>query len=196
MKKTELIAGVFLLTFLSGCMRYYTHNRDEVLLEGIDIDETLRVADITMAEDRWGSVLTVWAIRDQVLTPDQARTVSQLYFDHVDRLRRNFNIWHLTWAIANMYRHGNTEVRSAMQSAYEDALRRARELGGIAETHADDDELHMGDAHAGGRAYARKHLVVPGTEGYLQSFDEYLATRRRRDEDTTSGDGGVEDGDG
>jgi hypothetical protein len=31
----------------------------------------------------------------------------------------------------------------------------------------------MGDAHDGGRSYARSHIVLPGNPDYLQSFEDY-----------------------
>ncbi|MBD3356237.1 MAG: hypothetical protein GF363_03710 [Chitinivibrionales bacterium] len=144
-----------------------------MILKGVDIDQTLRVADAELEEGGWGSVLTVWAIRDQRISGEQAGKIAKLYFAHIDSLERDFNIWHLTWAVANMYRHGDTNVKEELERAYEDAQRRARSLGGLADKHVNGDKLYMGDAHIGGRAYAQRHVVVPGDEHYLQSFKEY-----------------------
>ncbi|MBD3419786.1 MAG: hypothetical protein GF398_06695 [Chitinivibrionales bacterium] len=171
-----LLFAVLLL--MTGCMRYLTHDRSEVLLPGLDMDQTLKVAKVTMAEDRWGSVLTVWAIRDQQFTPEQAQVVANLYFEHIDRLHRRFNIWHLTWAIADIYRLGDEGVKQVMHNAYEDATARAAELHNLADKHANGEKLYFGDAHWGGRRYAKKHLVIPGnTRGYLQSYDEFVKGR-------------------
>jgi hypothetical protein len=158
-------------------MRYLTHHRGEVLLEGVDIDQTLRVAEVELEEGGWGSVLTLWAIRDQHVSPEQAADVSGLYFTHIDELERDFNVWHLTWAVANMYRHGDDEVKAELAEAYADAQTRARDLGGLADKHVNGDKLYMGDAHIGGRAYAHNHVVVPGDEDYLQSYEEYADTK-------------------
>ena len=44
----------------------------------------------------------------------------------------------------------------------------------VAKTHFSDPKLYMGFAHAGGRGYARNHLVVPGNNDYLQSAESYI----------------------
>jgi hypothetical protein len=38
---------------------------------------------------------------------------------------------------------------------------------------ANGEKIYMGDAHGGGRAFAKKHVVVPGNDKYLQSFEDY-----------------------
>jgi hypothetical protein len=35
------------------------------------------------------------------------------------------------------------------------------------------DKMYMGDAHWGGRAFAKKHIVIPGNKQYLQSFEQF-----------------------
>ncbi len=171
-----VVATVLLLT--AGCMRYLTHERDKVLIDGVDIDQTLEVAQLELQEGGFGSVLTVWAIRDQHITPDQARQVEELYLTYVDSLERSFDVWHLTWAISNMYRLGDEQVKQELQEAYDDATERAAETHGLADTHVNGEKLYMGDAHSGGRAYAHRHVVVPGNSEYVQSVEEY-----RRDEE-------------
>lgn len=156
----------------SGCMRYLTHNRSEVLLDGVDIDQTLEIAEIDIGREKLGASLTIWAIRDQNINPGQAGIVNELYFQHVGDLKR-FDQWHLTWAIANMYRHGSDQVKQVLLDAYVDAALRARDLHNLADRMVNGNELYMGDAHAGGRSYAHKHVVVPGNREYLQSVKEY-----------------------
>lgn len=167
------------VVMFSNCLPYLTTNRGESMVDAIDMDQTLRVAEQTMAEDKWGSVLTIWVVRDQHVTPDQAKHISRLYFENIGRLRRNFNIWHLTWAVANVYRLGDSEVQQALQGAYDDACKRAIDLGGSAKRHTTSDTLYHGDAHGGGRAYAKRHIVAPGNPSYLQSYDEFLEKNRR-----------------
>ena len=146
---TTLVLVMMVLT--AGCLRYLTHERSEVLIKGIDIDQTLLVAEITMKDEKkWGSVLTLWAIRDQVLTAGQAEKVSRLYFKHIANLKRKFIIWHLTWTIANMYRLGDEAVKAALQKAYDDAQVRAKKTHRIANLHVNGEKLYMGDAHSGG----------------------------------------------
>jgi hypothetical protein len=171
---------ITLLLLLTGCMRYLTHNRDEVLLEGIDIDQTLKVAEQKMNERQGeiGTALPVWVIRDQKITPAQAQDISRLYFTHIITLKKKFDIWHLTWAISDIYRLGDDSVKVAMHDAYADATSRAKKLKGIADKMANGDKLYMGDAHGGGRAFAKKHVVVPGKKGYLQSYDDYVTANK------------------
>jgi len=66
-------------------MPYLTHDRSKVLLSGVDIDQTLKIASIEIDKGTWGCVLGIWAIRDQVVTPAQAGSISDLYFSHVAR---------------------------------------------------------------------------------------------------------------
>lgn len=176
--KLTFAAGVALVVSLQGCMSYLTHDRGEVLIYGVDIDQTLQVAGDELDEGGWGSVLTVWAIRDQRITPAQAKRVSELYFEHIGTLEGDFDVWHLTWAVANMYRHGDSQVQAALQDAYEDARERAAATHDLADTHVNGDTLHMGDAHVGGRYHAQRHVVVPGNPEYLQSYEEYRQQRR------------------
>jgi len=155
-------------------MRYLTHDRSEVLIEGVDIDQTLPIARYELRDGGIGSVLGVWVIRDQRFTPAQAAAINELYLTHIDSLHRRFNIWHLTWAVSNIYRHGSDSVKRAIEPSYSDAVSRAREMGGIVDRHVNGDSLWMGDAHGGGRRYAHKHMVVPGNVDYLQSKQEFF----------------------
>jgi hypothetical protein len=161
-------------------MRYLTHDRSKVLLQGVDIDQSLVVAEIELKKGGWGSILGVWAIRDQNLTPAQALKVSNLYFAWIDSEKINFNRWHLTWAISDCYRNGYDSVKIILKNAYDDATKRARALGGLADKHVNGDKLYMGDAHSLGRLYAHKHVVVPGNPDYLQSAEEYINRREKK----------------
>lgn len=172
------LAMVLISSSLTGC--YVYREQEKAIVPGIDIDETLKVAEAELRENRFSTVLTVWAIRDQELSPDQAKRVSELYFDNIDRIdsedqkARGFSVWHLTWAIANMYRLGNDGVKLALKDAYDDAARRVDAMdSNVAEKHFYDKKMTMGDVHFGGRSYAKSHLVVPGNDKYLQSYAEY-----------------------
>ncbi len=174
MKKcTSFIVMTLLLVSVGGCMRYLTHDREKVLLSGIDIDQTLKIAAIEIDKNTWGCVLGIWVIRDQVVTSAQAGLISDLYFSHIEKLKHSFNIWHLTWAIADLYKNGDEPTRTVMLKAFSDAKIRARRLGGTADKFVNGCDLYMGDAHSLGRRYAQKHSVVPGNPKYLQSFEEY-----------------------
>lgn len=171
----KVLPLLLLFSSLTGCMRYLTHDRSEVLLDGVDIDQTLKVAEVKMNErqGKLGTSLPLWVIRDQVITPDQGKQISSLYFHHVDSLQKKFDIWHLTWAISDIYRLGNDSVKTVIDSAYRDASLRAAKIEGIADRMVNGEKIFMGDAHSGGRAFARKHVVVPGNKKYLQSYKEY-----------------------
>ena len=170
---------VFLPLLLSGCALY--HEQEVVLIPGIDVDQTLEVADHEIQQNKWSSVLTLWAVRDQMISKEQAEEVSRLYFGYIKRIDsdkqegRSFSVWHLTWAISNMYRLGDESVQEALSDAYEDAAKRVEALDRrVAHTHFSGDKIYMGFAHGGGKAYARNHLVVPGNEKYLQSVETHI----------------------
>lgn len=171
------LVAVAIVGFLlsSGCLPYIYHERDRVLVEAVDVDQTLDVAERDLEDGGFGSVLTVWALRDQEITPQQAERISDLYFRFVSNRENGgfFNIWHLTWAISNYYRLGDDDVRSELEGAYRDAAARVEDLdSSMATTHFSDDQLYMGDAHALGRAFARSRIVAPGNELFLQSAHE------------------------
>ena len=177
-----LIAAILVSTSLGGC--FVHREREKVLIPGIDIDDTLKVAELELKENKMSTVLTIWAMRDQELSAAQAEKVAELYTEHIERIdsedqkAREFSVWHLTWAISNMYRLGDDPVKFALQQAYDDASIRVDELdSNVATTHFYDKKLLMGDVHFGGRSFAKSHLVVPGNDKYLQSFEEYEKDR-------------------
>ena len=177
--------ALFAATGLNGCYMY--HERAKALVPGIDIDQTLQVAEVELNENRLSTVLTVWAIKDQELTALQAAKVNDLYLAHIDRIdsdeqkARGFSVWHLTWAISNMYRLGGPDVKSALEASYNDASRRVDKADRRLTTKFFyDEKMTMGDAHFLGRRYAKSHLVVPNNEKYLQSFDEYMRRKKSK----------------
>jgi hypothetical protein len=170
------------LSTIAGCLRYITHDRSKVLLSGVDIDQTVKIAKLELDKGTFGCVLGVWVLRDQVVTPNQASEISMLYFSHICSLTQSFNVWHFTWAIADLYDNGDEATRAALQKAYIDAKRRAKALGGLANKFVNGDKVYMGDAHSLGRRYAETHIVVPGNPKYVQSFEEYLRKQPHADE--------------
>jgi|WetSurMetagenome_2_1015567.scaffolds.fasta_scaffold00396_2 hypothetical protein len=168
-----LLVLLFIMGTITGCMRYLTHDRSKVLLAGVDIDQTLKIGALELNKGTLGCALGVWAIRDQVVTPAQAAEISSLYFSHVCKLEQGFDVWHLTWAIADLYKNGDDSIRAVLETAYRDAKKRAAIQGGLADRFVNGDALYMGDAHSLGRRYAETHVVVPGNKKYLQSFAEY-----------------------
>jgi hypothetical protein len=172
---------------VGGCYTY--HDRSKVLIPNIDIDQTLEIAEQELQSKKRTSVLTVWAIRDQVLTKAQAERVSELYFKYIDKVdseeqkARSFAVWHFTWAISNIYRQGEQEIKDVMAEAYRDAAKRVEKLEmKIATSRFYGDKIYMGDTHSLGRSYSKRHLVVPGNEDYLQSVSEYEPDEEEEDD--------------
>jgi hypothetical protein len=169
----------------------YVNNQQAALIEGIDFDETLKVAKEELTRDIATAELTIWALRDQVITPDVARTIAGLFRDNIDKLYHakpvngidwNHAVWHFAWAIANLYRNGDDAVKAELQEVYEDAITRPKTLDRrvqlVATDHVLSHEVLMGNAHAPGQAYAQGHIVVPGNPDYVQSYEDYLENRR------------------
>jgi hypothetical protein len=123
---TAIMTGI--LTVLTSCFPYVYHEREKVLIENPDIDTTIKIAEIELEEGGFDSVLTLWAIRDQYITPAQAGTISDLYFEYIETLDTDFGTWHLAWAISNLYRHGDEDIKAVLQDAMLDAKMRPSTL--------------------------------------------------------------------
>lgn len=164
----------------------YVDNQAAVAIDGIDFATTMKIARAELAERTVTSELTIWALRDQTISADIAKEISELYFQYIDGLYDvepmtildwNHAVWHFAWAVANLYRNGDAEVKSALQSAYDDALKRPDSLQKyryIAIDHIHGERVTMGDMHDRARAYARRHIVVPGNSDFIQNYEEYL----------------------
>jgi hypothetical protein len=172
-------------------MPYVSYNDQEpVLIEGIDLAATLKVAEAEFARELSTSELPIWAIRDQVVTPEIAAKIAQLYFDNIEMLYTtepftiidwNHAVWHFSWAISNLYRNGDTAVKAALQLAYEDAITRPETLeryNHIAIHHIRNDIVVMGDIHTPAHNRMQQLVVAPGNPAYLQSFAEYEENKR------------------
>ena len=61
--------------------------------------------------------LGLWVIRDQIVTPAQAKIISELYLSKIDSMNSDFNIWHSSWAISNLYRCGDEAVKKELETA-------------------------------------------------------------------------------
>ncbi|ERP39132.1 hypothetical protein [Chitinivibrio alkaliphilus] len=171
MRRLYLLVTVL---FLSSCMRYMTHERQEARVEHIDISQTLLVAEQMMQSTDRRNSLVFWVIKDQELTAEEAARIGELYFTYKDNIETSFDQWHFTWAIANMYRLGDSAVQHELSYAYADALQWAQDLGRRGKRATRDTTIYMGDAHSGGRLFARRHIVAPGNDSYLQSAEEYF----------------------
>jgi len=168
----------------------YVSDQQAVLINGIDWVTTMRIAEEELSSDLATAELTIWAIRDQIISPATAKKISNLYLRNISRLYHakpiamidsHHAVWHFAWAISNLYRNGNYEVKAALQSAYDDALTRPETLPRfrlIAIDNVLGDQILMGDAHDMARSFVRKHVVVPGNPDYIQNYEEYLENRR------------------
>jgi hypothetical protein len=154
------------------------------MVKNVNIDETLKISKDEMQKQSISQSLGIWVLRDQVVTPAQAKTISELYLTHIDSMKSEFNIWHSSWAIANLYRFGNDAVKTELETAYKIAKTqperiKKRSTRKIANSHINGKRTITGFIHAGGRSYAKKHLVVPGNKRYLQSYEDYLKTQKK-----------------
>jgi hypothetical protein len=168
----------------------YINNQQAVLIDGIDFEQTLKIATEELTRDFAIAELTIWAIRDQVITPDVAKTIADLYLNNIEKLYHtkaftvidwNHAVWHFAWAVANLYRNGDDAVKAELQVAYEDAITRPQTLEKFQLVAIDNvlsHEILMGDAHDLGHGFAQGHIVVPGNPEYVQSYEEYLENRR------------------
>lgn len=168
----------------------YVNDQTAVHIPGIDFETTLQIAAEELSRDIATAELTIWGIRDQVISPDIAKKISKLYHDNIEGLYHtkpvamidsNHAVWHFAWAIANLYRNGNSEVKAALQSAYDDAIDRPQTIERFRLVAIDNvlgDQVLMGDAHDRARSYVRRHVVVPGNLDFVQSYEEYLEKRR------------------
>ncbi len=167
----------------------YINDQNAVRVEGIDFAETLKVAEAELQRNLATAPLTIWALRDQVVTPQVAGAIAALYVAYIDSLYTaktvtlidwNHAVWHFAWAVANLYRNGDDAVKAQLQLAYDDAKNRHATLERfqlVALDHAQSEDVSMGNAHKLGFNYAKTHVVVPGNPQYLQSFEQYLEGR-------------------
>ena len=178
----------FILTLccllLSSCFTSMHHPREPALVKNVNIDETLKITKDEIKKESISQSLGLWVLRDQVVTPAQAKTISELYLSHIDSMKIGFNIWHSSWAISNLYRFGDDAVKAELEAAYQKAKtqpERIQKRGQkkIANSHINGTKMVTGFIHAGGRAYAKRHLVVPGNKKYVQSYEEYLEKQKK-----------------
>jgi hypothetical protein len=165
-------------------------NQQAVLIDGIDFDTTMQIARNELKSKYATAELTIWAIRDQEIPQYIAAQVSQLYFEYIEGLYNseavaiidwNHAVWHFSWAISNMYRNGDEQIKETLQQAYDDALKRPQTLKRfrlVAVDHIVGDRVTMGDMHERARQYAQSHIVVPDNLDYIQNYQQYLDSKR------------------
>src|SRR5687767_7427167 len=167
---------VFLI-LLNSC--YIYNSQEPALVKNVDVDQTLKVAKDEMKKTDMAQSMGIWILKDQIVTPQQAKVISELYLTNLDRIVTPFNIWHAAWAISNLYRLGNDAVKAELESAYQIAKKEPDRISddddfkGAAMDHINGTKLTTGFIHFGGMSYAYDHLVVPGNKKYIQSYEEY-----------------------
>lgn len=175
MRSIQLYASLFLLLSLHSCYIYNT--QQPALVKGVDIDQSILVAQDEIRKSDVSRSLCLWMMRDQVVTATQAKTIAEMYLSHIDGMTDGFNIWHASWAIANLYRLGDASVKAALETAYQKAKKQPERITddskGAAEDHVNGKNLTTGFIHFGGLGYAHDHLVVPGDNRFIQSYEEY-----------------------
>jgi hypothetical protein len=166
----------FLLISLHSCFIY--SSQEPALVKNVDVDQTLQVAQREMQKTDISQSMGIWVLKDQVVTPLQARTIALMYLNAIDSMNIPFNIWHASWAISNLYRLGNADVKAELETAYQKAKTQPDRLEGdmkeTANDHINGKKLVTGFIHVGGLFYAYDHLVVPGNNKYIQSYQDYL----------------------
>jgi len=192
--RTHLLVRLSLvvpLLLVTGCFfPYVYHEQSRVLVTSVDVDATLKIAEMELKEGGFDATLTIWALRDQIVTSDNAKLISELYFRYIDKVAAekdkrtaDFGVWHFAWAVSNFYRNGDAGIKAELEGAYTDALKRPDTLNNFkkfASEHVDGSKVYMGDIHAAARSYARSHIVAPGNKKYLQSIDEFTRKRRKK----------------
>ena len=171
-----------LCILLSSCFLSMHHSQKPALVKNVNIDESLKIAKDEMEKKSISQALGIWVLSDQVVTPMQAKTIAELYLTHIDSMKSEFNIWHSSWAIANLYRFGDESVKAELETAYQKAKKqpeRLKKQKKIADAHINGKRMVTGFIHAGGRSYAHRHLVVPGNRKYLQSYEEYRKKEKK-----------------
>lgn len=183
MKRLAFVLPILFLS-LSSCITYVYDKQAPALVANVDIDQSIKVArDEIKKKNDMAQGLAIWVLRDQVVTPAQASVIADLYLSQIDAMKSEFNIWHASWAIANLYRLGDDEVKAKLEIAYQKAkvqpLRMEGDFKDIADDHINGKKLTTGFIHFGGLAYAYGHLVVQGNDKYIQSYEEYLLQQEK-----------------
>ena len=174
---------LLIIFFLIMPTQHFLRNsssQEDAIIEGVDVKQTIVVAEAQLEKHIKGSSLGFWVLRDQVVTPADAELIVEAYNLNIEFLSDKFDIWHFTWSISNLYRCGSPEVKVVLEEVYKDALKRAEQTGKRAAIkHTSDEKLYCGYFHSGGWRAARKFLVVPDDERFLQSSDEFFEKEKR-----------------
>jgi len=169
--------------FLNGCAyKHFTHNQKDVLIDGVDIDQSLKIAEYEAKRTKNGEIkpfaLGYWALRAQKITPAQAEEINRVYWETIETFKDDFNLRHFAWAIADIYRLGNDSVQTILHDAYEDAVKRSIAIG--EEKHVADSVLYLGYYHFLGWKAAKTFMVVPGNRKFTQSAEDFFEKEKRK----------------
>jgi hypothetical protein len=177
----NLIFIPLLSVLIFGMMARYPHstsNRDKVLIEKIDMKQSLKVAEIVIKENKWGRAIGYWAMRDQLIDSLDAVGINKNYLTYIDSISEHFDLWHYSWAISNYYRNGDSTVQNVLEPSYLKSIAVAKELNTkVALKHITGEKIYMGYFHAGGWKAGRNYIVAPGDKRFRQSVDEFLENR-------------------
>ncbi len=150
--------------------------RHLVIIPHIDVDKSLLIAKRMTQKSGMVKSLGLWAIRDQYFTAKQAGIAAEIYLANIHSMNGNFNKWHFSWAIANIHRLGDQEVKKVTLNAYIIAKTQPGIMTGmkkIASNHIMGKKIVMGSAHYFGRQFVRNHVVAPGNPEYLQNNQNF-----------------------
>jgi hypothetical protein len=181
--RLSVFAAPLFALAVSGCFPFEYYEREPALVKGIDMRQSIQVATDQMHRGGVEQGLSIWALRDQFVTPEQAKEIGDLYLANIDGMKDEFNVWHTSWAIANLYKWGDQAVKASLETAFQKATRQPELLTGwvknSANNHINGNKITTGFIHAGGVYYAHRFLVVPGDKNFLQSYEEYRKKEKR-----------------
>lgn len=171
------LAALLLCLPFSACFPFEYYVREPALVKGVDMRQSIQVAADQIKKEGIEQGLSIWVLRDQYVTVEEAKEISDLYLAHIDTMKSDFNIWHTSWAIANLYKWGDASIKAVLEPAFQKATRQPERLTGLAKNSANNlingEKITAGFIHLGGDYYAHQCLVVPGDKTYLQSYEDF-----------------------
>lgn len=177
-----LLASIFFGLF-SGCFPFEYYVREPALVKGVDMKQSIQVAADQIQKTNIEQGLSIWVLRDQIVTPEQAKEIGDLYLSRIDGMKSDFNVWHTSWAISNLYKLGDDAVKAQLETAYQKAIKQPDRLTGLiknaANNHINNEKITTGFIHIGGELYAHGHLVVPGDKKFIQSYEEFREKEKK-----------------
>ena len=100
--------------------------------------QSIQVAADQIKKEGIEQGLSIWVLRDQYVTVEEAKEISDLYLAHIDTMKSEFNIWHTSWAIANLYKWGDDAIKAVLEPAFQKATKQPERLTGMVKNSANN----------------------------------------------------------